>query len=40
MSRMNFVGECVWRASVLSEPRGESAPPRTTMFGDTAFSAS
>jgi hypothetical protein len=40
-SRMNLVGECVCRERRwLSEPRGESAPPSTTMLDETAFSAS
>jgi hypothetical protein len=41
MSWMNVVGECVGRiVSGMSPPRGETAPPRTTILGETALSAS
>ena len=41
MSRMNWVGECVWRAIAgLSEPACERTPPSTSFAGESAFSAS
>src|SRR5919197_4264662 len=41
MTVMNAVGECVSRPVFgRSTPRGETAPPRTVIFGDTAFRAS
>ena len=38
---MKPVGECVWRASAgLSEPRGETPMPQTTMVGSARLAAS